>query len=74
MTTATATSLNLNDDDAFLRGIEYADQASIEHLIHAIRALRTPSTYSYQDVDCRMDLRAEIINLRKIGNTPIARR
>lgn len=67
------TSLNLNDDDAFLRGIEMADAASVEAFITSIRRMREQNTYSNQDVDKRMDARGNLANLRKIGNTPLRR-
>jgi hypothetical protein len=68
---ANPTTLNLDDDSAFLRGIEYADAAVVEAFIASIRKMREANSYSNQDVDKRMDARINLTALRMIGNTPI---
>lgn len=66
-----ATSLNLDNDAAFLRGIEYADAATVDQFIRAIKDMKNPVRYSNQDFDRRMTARAALAEIRKIGNTPL---
>lgn len=67
------TGLNLDNDSAFLRGIEMADDATVEEMIRSIREMRQPTRYSNQDVDRRMSARAAMSELRKVGNIPLKR-
>ena len=64
-------TLNLDNDAAFLRGIEMADEASFENLITALRRMREVNTYSNQDVDKRMTARSHLGWIRQTGNTPL---
>lgn len=68
---AKAASLNLDDDSAFLRGIERADAPTVDRFIAALTAMRQTCRYSNQDVDRRMSARSALNDLRTIGNTPI---
>jgi hypothetical protein len=65
--------LNLDDDTAFLRGIETANAETIGAFIAAILRTREMNTYSNQDVDKRMDVRAHLRVLRAVGKTPLPR-
>jgi len=67
------TTLNLDDDTAFLRGIENANAETVGAFITAILRAREVNTYSNQDLDKRMDIRAHLRVLRAVGKTPIAR-
>jgi thermostable 8-oxoguanine DNA glycosylase len=64
-------SLNLDQDSAFLRGIEYADDAIFDRWIVALAEMRKSVRYSNQDVDRRMTARSILGELRKVGNTPL---
>jgi hypothetical protein len=64
--------LDLDDDTAFLRGIETANAETIGAFIAAILRTREMNTYSSQ-VDKRMDVRAHLRVLRAVGKTPLPR-
>ncbi len=64
-------SLNLDNDAAFLRGIEMADDATFDAFVNSIRRMRTINTYSNQDVDKRMSARSTLEALRGVGNIPL---
>jgi hypothetical protein len=66
-------TLDLDDDTAFLRGIENANAETVGAFIAAIMRAREVNTYSNQDLDKRMDIRAHLRVLRAVGKTPIAR-
>jgi hypothetical protein len=65
--------LNLDDDTAFLRGIETANDATVYEFISAIIRTRETNTYANQDIDKRMDIRAHLRVLRAVGKTPLPR-
>ena len=67
------TTLDLDDDTAFLRGIEQANAETIGAFVGAILRLREVNTYSNQDLDKRMDMRSHLRVLRAVGKTPISR-
>ena len=64
-------TLNLNDDDAFLRGVEMADDMAFEAFIETLTQMRKVNVYSNQDIDKRMTARHALSMVRKIGNTPL---
>ena len=64
-------TLNLDDAAAFLRGIEMADDATVEAFVASLRRMREQVKYSNEDFDRRMQAMGTINVLRKIGNTPL---
>ena len=65
--------LNLDDDTAFLRGVETANAETVAEFIVAIYRARETNTYANQDCDKRMDIRAHLRVLRAVGKTPLPR-
>ena len=64
-------SLNLDNDAAFFRGIEMADEKTFAAFVTAICQMRAQNTYSNQDLDKRTTTRSVLNALRTVGNTPL---